>query len=52
MDESLCAECGKPMFVDDSGVAFHGEPGAVDFEADADHVAIDERPYLAVLFHH
>jgi hypothetical protein len=39
--EFRCAECGELMFYDENEVAYHGEDGAVDYDADADHVAIN-----------
>jgi hypothetical protein len=37
-----CSECGGPAFVEPSGVSHHGEPGAIDYDVDADHVALPE----------
>jgi hypothetical protein len=36
-----CQECGKAAFIDHDGCAYHGTPGAHDYDADADHVALD-----------
>lgn len=42
--EGLCRECGEPCFIDEeSGTSHHGidhEAGGIDYDADADHVAI------------
>lgn len=37
--EISCAQCGEPFFTSDAGTTHHGEPDAIDFDADADHVA-------------
>lgn len=42
----FCHECDKDVVVEDNGVSHHLTPdGAVDFDADADHVAIDESEF-------
>lgn len=43
----FCRECGKRMMIDEDGTAYHLHDLAevdecVDFDADADHVAIDD----------
>lgn len=46
MYTTSCAECGQAMQIDDDGVANHlTEEGEIDYDADAEHVAIDEREY-------
>lgn len=37
-----CAECGEELFVTATGVAHHGTPEEIDYDADGDHVALDE----------
>lgn len=39
----LCAECGHICFLIAAGVAHHGEPDDIDYDADAAHVAIPEQ---------
>lgn len=34
----ICDECGAVMFLE-NGVSHHGEPGAIDYDADRDHTA-------------
>lgn len=42
----FCHECGKDVVVEDNGVSHHlTADGAVDFDADADHVAIDDSEF-------
>ncbi|MET1000718.1 MAG: hypothetical protein ABWZ15_02815 [Acidimicrobiia bacterium] len=38
-----CLRCGKAAFIDFDGCAYHGTPGAHDYDADADagHVALE-----------
>ena len=43
LDEGVCRECGEPCFVTPDGVSHHGidhDAGGIDYDADADHVAI------------
>lgn len=51
MSESYlyCRTCGASMFVTGVGVAHHGadDPPGVDFDADADHVAVPEAESVA-----
>ena len=42
MTAGHCVECGAAMFVDGVGVAYHGEPDAIDHDADADHTPLLE----------
>lgn len=40
-DEGLCRECGNHMVIKADGVSHHvNDEGDVDFDADADHVAV------------
>ena len=41
-EEPACRECGEPCFLTAAGVAHHGEPDEIDYDADARHVAIPE----------
>ena len=42
-NEQYCYECGGPCFVDENGVAYHvSEDGDIDYDTNADHVAIPE----------
>jgi hypothetical protein len=44
-----CYECANEMIIDDTGVSYHVTPeGAIDHDADADHVAIDEDQVTAL----
>jgi hypothetical protein len=38
----FCRECGAAMFITETGVAHHGAPDEIDYDADADHVALEE----------
>ena len=42
-----CAECGEPMLVEEGTEVSHHvtEDGDIDYQADADHVAIDDDGY-------
>jgi hypothetical protein len=43
IEESLwCAECGEDGFLTLEGTAHHGTPDAIDYDKDADHVALLE----------
>lgn len=44
-DEMLCRECGRPMFIEESGVSHHEGGGldGIEYALDLDHVAIAER---------
>lgn len=43
MAEYSCRECGDPCFVDEvSQTSHHGSPDEIDYDADAEHVAIPE----------
>ena len=43
MKNSTCYECGNPMQIDDVEVSNHlTADGAIDYDQDADHVAVDE----------
>jgi hypothetical protein len=46
-EECVCFYCGNPMKIDEGGVSNHllGS-GDVDHDADADHVAVEDRPTL------
>lgn len=37
-----CFECGKPIFMDDNDVTYHGTPGDIDYDADEDHTPYGE----------
>ncbi len=39
--DSVCAQCGRPFFIDLEGVSHHtGDgPAGVDYDRDADHTA-------------
>lgn len=39
---SYCKECGQEMDVDEFGISNHVIDGAIDHDADADHVALQE----------
>ena len=43
-DNKFCTQCGKGMFIDDTGVSHHiGEgPDGIDYDADGDHVPYDD----------
>ena len=43
--DDRCVLCGESMFIDETGVAFHGTPDEVDHDLDAAHVALSEREY-------
>jgi hypothetical protein len=36
----ICKECGDPMTIDSEGVSNHLDDGLVDYDKDAEHVAI------------
>lgn len=36
----LCRECGNEMQIDENGVSNHLDDGFIDYDQDADHVAI------------
>ena len=38
----FCRECGKPMTIVDEALSHHTLEGAIDYEADAHHVAIHD----------
>ena len=40
--EMVCRECGRPMTIDANGVSNHYDADSedIDYDADADHVAI------------
>lgn len=42
MRDIYCRECGDLMFIDAVGVSFHGTPDAIDYEVNANHVAVAE----------
>lgn len=35
----ICDQCGEDFFLDCDGIAYHGVPGDIDHDMDADHVA-------------
>lgn len=39
-ETTSCHECGNEMFIECSGVTHHGTPSEIDYDADANHVAI------------
>lgn len=39
-----CRECGEPMFITSAGIAHHGQPNAIDHDADDGHVALTDNP--------
>ena len=41
-EKLVCQECGEPMFIESDGVSHHGTPDEIDYDADADHVALAE----------
>ena len=43
--DMLCRQCGKPMFIEESGVSHHEGGGldGIDYTLDLDHVAVAER---------
>ena len=45
MDETSCTICGEAMFIGVDGVACHGVVDEIDYNLDADHVAINAREY-------
>ena len=50
LDAWPCQQCGEPCFTTDNGVTYHGEPDDIDYDADADHVALpdtEEAPQAA-----
>lgn len=47
-----CRECGEACFIDGSSCSHHGEPEAIDYEADRRHVAILDDPYVETVYGH
>jgi hypothetical protein len=46
MHTTFCAECEQKMQIDEDGISNHlTEDGEIDYDQDADHVAIDEQQY-------
>ena len=44
LDATFCYECGEPVVTEENGVSHHlNDDGEIDYDADADHVALDER---------
>lgn len=44
--ELTCAECGNSMALDDSQISNHlTSDGTIDYDQDADHVAISDENY-------
>jgi hypothetical protein len=39
---SYCTECGNEMEIDQNGISNHLVDGEIDYDADADHVALAE----------
>ena len=46
-EKLFCVECGQEMWIDGNGVSYHdGDgPDGVDYDADADHVAVSDDNY-------
>ncbi len=41
-EQAYCLECGDYCFVTEQGIAHHGNPDNIDFDADAEHTAVPE----------
>ncbi len=41
-DNLFCKECGESCFLTWGGIAYHGEPGMIDYHRDGEHIALPE----------
>lgn len=49
LDGDTCFDCGGEVVIDENGVSNHLTPdGDIDFDADADHVALSDEQYADI----